>query len=682
MQGTCRDLDIFQASRSTILILHEWIINGNIELRPGDSVNTPAEDCFEAKASDPEASSGFYWILPPCAPQPLRVFCDMLTSTSMYFWRNDRGISGQMSKVHSVPSLRLRCAEKGLEPLVLSSPAQLRALRVALEQLGMQKIKTTTCRSFSRPHVDIGCDAVAAQHPAFFGITNDCPIESLSSIATSFLDLQSLGRLESNAVKTPNEKAEDVLIDPAVAALINEVLQVMDEVHGLDPSSVFGAQSSAADAVAALEEELKPAEALQKKTFKETGELLLQAEGGAATLLNVSGSLSNKLDDLITQLEKVERQRQSQIGFESFALNYTRASFNDTFETHDTLRTAAGPSSWGYAEVPLEGRRVTIGQSSPIRGKGPAEGTFAILKSHRFFDGVLHADFNVRCTLGTCHFFSTLIFLFFPDAQAFGKGTVGIAFRTRDPQNTFLLSFNAEEESIKLIRVEDGEASVVAKAEEGSPAYREAAWQRVRVELHHGHIKVAVSEEKGVWKPIIDARRLLRCSAPRCFQVLPHLDLTPSILSNRSSSIQQPFTERQAVDWLQAHAEKTAGRLTARARTSENDQQCRGFRTLEQMLHSRASSRTPTRMPACDSRGRRGLLHEQMRGRLLPPLLHKCHNSAGDDPEANVSAQVDAESELHAELLEKARKNRPQEVRECQRHCQSVTAANAIRVDA
>ncbi|KAL8429816.1 hypothetical protein ACSSS7_006314 [Eimeria intestinalis] len=206
-----------------------------------------------------------------------------------------------------------------------------------------------------------------------------------------------------------------------------------------------------------------------------------KAEGEAATLLNVSGSLSSKLDDLITQLEKVERERQSQIGFESFALNYTRASFADTFETHDTLRTAAGPSSWGYAEVPVDERPVTIGQTSPIKGKGPADGTFAILKSHRFFDGVLHADFN-----------------------AFEKGTVGIAFRTRDLQNTFLLSFDAEENKIKLIRVEDGETYVVAQAEEGGFAYREAAWQRARVELHHGHIKVAVSEEGGEWKPIIE----------------------------------------------------------------------------------------------------------------------------------------------------------------------------------
>lgn len=48
---------------------------------------------------------------------------------------------------------------------------------------------------------------------------------------------------------------------------------IADEVHGIDPTSVFGAQSSAADAVSALEEILKPAETLQKKTFRKTGEL-------------------------------------------------------------------------------------------------------------------------------------------------------------------------------------------------------------------------------------------------------------------------------------------------------------------------------------------------------------------------------------------------------------------------
>lgn len=191
-----------------------------------------------------------------------------------------------------------------------------------------------------------------------------------------------------------------------------------DEVHGLDPTNIFGAQSSAADAVSALEEVLKPAKALQKKTFSETGNMwgmlnsvpwctadimqpllfyrFLQAEGVASSLLNNSGSVSNKLDGLIAQLEKVERQRLNQIGFESFALNYTREAFHDVFEVFDSLRIAAGPSSWGYAEAPLDGHKTTVGQSSAVKGKRPTDGTIAFLKGHRFFDAVIHVEFYVR----------------------------------------------------------------------------------------------------------------------------------------------------------------------------------------------------------------------------------------------------------------------------------------------
>ena len=87
-------------------------------------------------------------ILPRCAPHPLRVFCDMQSSTSMYFIKNSRGIALSSSKegaekeilkankLHSVGSLRLRCAENGLEPLVLNSAEQLHALKVAIKQIG------------------------------------------------------------------------------------------------------------------------------------------------------------------------------------------------------------------------------------------------------------------------------------------------------------------------------------------------------------------------------------------------------------------------------------------------------------------------------------------------------------------------------------------------------------------
>ena len=53
----------------------------------------------------------------------------------------------------------------------------------------------------------------------------DCPIESLSSIATAFIELDAAAA--SAAAETPHEKKEDVLISPMMANIINDVLQTM-----------------------------------------------------------------------------------------------------------------------------------------------------------------------------------------------------------------------------------------------------------------------------------------------------------------------------------------------------------------------------------------------------------------------------------------------------------------------
>ena len=87
--------------------------------------------------------------------------------------------------------------------------------------------------------------------------------------------------------------------------------------------------------------------------------------------------------------------------------------------------------------------------------------------------------------------------------QAFDKGTVGVAFRMHDPQNTFLVCFNAEENSTQLYRVEDGEPFLLTQTYGVTP-YQETAWTRARIETHHGRLKVAVKAEGTTWNPIIE----------------------------------------------------------------------------------------------------------------------------------------------------------------------------------
>lgn len=52
----------------------------------------------------------------------------------------------------------------------------------------------------------------------------DCPIESLSSLSSSFIELAVSTTAGAAVSETPNEKAEDVMIDPMMAAVINDVL--------------------------------------------------------------------------------------------------------------------------------------------------------------------------------------------------------------------------------------------------------------------------------------------------------------------------------------------------------------------------------------------------------------------------------------------------------------------------
>lgn len=44
---------------------------------PGLSQEQPVEDCYSLKSSFNKFTSGFYWVLPLCAPNALRAFCDI-----------------------------------------------------------------------------------------------------------------------------------------------------------------------------------------------------------------------------------------------------------------------------------------------------------------------------------------------------------------------------------------------------------------------------------------------------------------------------------------------------------------------------------------------------------------------------------------------------------------------------
>ncbi|VWU49342.1 LCCL domain-containing protein [Hepatocystis sp. ex Piliocolobus tephrosceles] len=113
---------------------------------PGDSFSYPANDCSVIKNLEEIPQSGFYWIKPKCAPEVLRVYCDMESSTSIYILNKkmanqvDSGGGSTDSVnpkiVNSVDDIKRYCAEVGLEPLILKSESQLNSLIVSLKRMG------------------------------------------------------------------------------------------------------------------------------------------------------------------------------------------------------------------------------------------------------------------------------------------------------------------------------------------------------------------------------------------------------------------------------------------------------------------------------------------------------------------------------------------------------------------
>ncbi|KFH14020.1 F5/8 type C domain-containing protein [Toxoplasma gondii MAS] len=667
--------DQFTEMQTSNQPIHMELSPGNISMRIhtrnvptfglGDSASYPAEDCYAVKTQDPSAASGFYWVLPRCAPEPLRVYCDMKTATSMYFWHGTPGAKpgGNINdKVNSLASLRLRCAEVGLEPLVLRSADHLQAIKDATELIGygdsgviplaydygclnghctgsfrdlysgstdltallmsqsslstelgrmtpaagvglagkntsyfdmdLSDIAAVVCSTNAMegedvlPHVDIPCDATAEEHEAFRGIINtnvvvecppgceehstlpvygsggvysdsssvcraaihagviksggvvnislespresyegstrngiksaalntpnnvelvdlvmgealrgelpsrsrgvafrsirvgpvakDCPIEEFAAPASSFLELTSSSNLESTAEasETPNEKQENVMLDPSVALVIRQMLQQMDAIHGVDPATVFAAQSQAAEAVREIKKYLKSAEVLQRKQAARTEELYLAGEDLMTKILAEAGRYFNGLEELYVELERAEEQRLEEAGFSSFELNYETMPFSQTFAVYDTLRVKNGPSSWGYSEDTVAGHRNMIVQTSAIIGSHDGDGTFAMLKGHRFFDFIAQADL-----------------------YAVGSGSIGVSFRMRDPNNMFLFEANRERGYKRLIRIDSGDAVIIAQRDDGG--YEGGTWYRVRIETTHGYIKVCFGDANG-----------------------------------------------------------------------------------------------------------------------------------------------------------------------------------------
>ncbi|KAL7069268.1 hypothetical protein ACR3K2_02030 [Cryptosporidium serpentis] len=625
----------------------------------GDVFTIPAEDCYAIAAKNPSAVSGFYWILPRCAPEPLRVWCDIKHGASYYIWNNN-ATPGMSTFISSVSDIRRSCSQVGLEPLVVHSAEQIANIRIALNKMGFKMAEgsgiplavdygcnhgkcsgsfqdlndgsndlSSLVLSLASPestatslfgndavglgfsenylsffdlktsdivgivcstnvllsqkqinHVDIDCNTIAYKNPIFEGpintnivvqcppgcleydtpvfgnnglysekssvcraaihfgvisseiggifsvglegpknsfdgslrnsidsksiagspnrslrvgpIAKDCPIDIFSKSPTAFYQVGFSNTLQDKKYESLHIETilhdkqsfikrnmfEIVNANPYIADILREASNYIDESYGIDPLITTATQEQSMVAAAELKKRLKPVESLVKSQSPKILDVVNEVDDIANDLLKVTGIYQSILKELIDKLDDVESIHSSQIGFQSFKLDYKEMPFEHTFLVYDMPRTQRGPSDWGYTTTPINGRSKVLGQNSPISGYSnhSPRGTYVQVKYRRFFD----FDFSV-------------------DVYPPISGVFGIGFRIRDFSNMYLLEFNQEEEIVRLIRMKDGityildDQSLSLKEKEFSTIKIIA--QRDRIYISIGNVNIKVLDE-------------------------------------------------------------------------------------------------------------------------------------------------------------------------------------------
>eukprot|EP00918_Siedleckia_nematoides_P027385 GHVU01059055.1.p1 GENE.GHVU01059055.1~~GHVU01059055.1.p1 ORF type:complete len:278 (-),score=35.19 GHVU01059055.1:1230-2063(-) len=165
----------------------------------------------------------------------------------------------------------------------------------------------------------------------------------------------------------------------------------------------------------------------------------------------------------------------------------------------DTIRTRHGPGQWGYVcmserfmDVPLQfpllwliryinsfmGKTNVIAQTSKIDSmlaKDPAEGSFLMLKHHKFYDFTLTMNIN----------------------PGEGGGAVGVGFRVRDEKDMYFFEMTHKGKRMKrLFKIVQGEKHLLAQIEDGG--YIGGSWHQIVIDATRDVIEIRVGLPDGI----------------------------------------------------------------------------------------------------------------------------------------------------------------------------------------
>ncbi|CBZ54449.1 LCCL domain containing protein, related [Neospora caninum Liverpool] len=405
-----------------------------------------ADDSFVYGIYEVHVYANRLGIMPQCSPAPLRVYCDMTTGSSIYVWNGTpvRKPGATLDDVVSLDDVRNSCARVGLEPMVPKSPQHFKSILTALYQMDDTKLPV------------YGSDGVYS---------------ATSSICRAAIHagLIKTGGVVNVSIESPRASYEGSVQNGIVSSAL-EASPGSRAIASIRLGTIFKAKEEAGMAIGASRKQLKPAEKLHRAQTAQVLEMFVGTESLAARWLTEAGNMFQMLDQLNQKLQIVEQQHLEQTGFESFKLYPQSMAFKDYFETFDSVRAKHGPSNWGYATAPIQGRKASIGQSRNIVGTSETEGTYAMLRGRRFYDADIQISF-----------------------YAAGSGSVGIAFKMRDLNNMYLLWMNQQQAVKRLFRIENGQPTVLAERKDGG--YIQGKWFNVRIETNKGVISVCIGEE-------------------------------------------------------------------------------------------------------------------------------------------------------------------------------------------
>lgn len=267
------------------------------------------------------------------------------------------------------------------------------------------------------------------------------------------------------------------LSEPRVPMEVNEQIsktyEMINEAHGVDPHLVVLIQESCADVIGRSRGVLKPAEMMNQQQGRRAIDIFGTTENLSETLYQTTGQSYSALEEMTHQLQRLDERRMQQRGFGTWEFNYDRDVFSFTWETYTSLG-ATGSGEWMYSPPGTGIHPRTITQRGRVLRETElyGAGTFMRLRNRRFFDFIFTSYFMVQ-----------------------GDGpVVGVAFRMRDWQNTYLLELDrAHGGTRRLLRLYRGVATVLCERHDGG--YVPNTWYLVHIETSHGRMRICVAEE-------------------------------------------------------------------------------------------------------------------------------------------------------------------------------------------